>query len=372
MKKRPGPNKRKSSQWLVMLAFMLIGAVCGVLMMEYVTASPSMPFENTALSLILLFALLYLLIFVHIAVHELGHLVFGLLSGYSFSSYRIGSLMFLQENKKLRVRFLSISGTGGQCLMIPPEGDAKSCPVLLYNLGGSLFNLIFALLPTLLCLLDIASFAQTVILMNAFIGAALGLVNGIPLKLGPVDNDGANALSLGKNPDAKRAFVLQLRINAGIAGGVRLKDMPDEWFELCADNSKTNVLSGSMNVFACNRLMDKCDIPAAEKAIESTLYGGAAILGLHRNLLVCDLILCRLIQKKEYLPLLTKEQKKFMKAMKSFPSVIRTEYAIACAGEKDIKKAQKIRAIFEKRAKSYPYPCEIQGERELMDMLQQV
>ena len=52
--------------------------------------------------------------------------------------------------------------------------------------------------------------------------------------------------------------------------------------------------------------------------------------------------------------------------MKSFPSVLRTEYVCALLGERNEKKAEIIKAQFEKRAKTYPYPNEIQSERELM------
>ena len=44
---------------------------------------------------------LILSIFVSITVHEGGHLVFGLASGYKFSSFRIAGLMILKQDGKL-------------------------------------------------------------------------------------------------------------------------------------------------------------------------------------------------------------------------------------------------------------------------------
>ena len=64
--------------------------------------------------------------------------------------------------------------------------------------------------------------------------------------------------------------------------------------------------------------------------------------------------------------LLTKEQKKLMKAMKKYPSILRTEYTYALLGQADTSKAEKIKAVFETCAKTYPYPSEIGAERELM------
>ena len=40
---------------------------------------------------------IYLAMFIQMVVHEAGHLVFGLLTGYQFSSFRIGSFMFIKE-----------------------------------------------------------------------------------------------------------------------------------------------------------------------------------------------------------------------------------------------------------------------------------
>ena len=55
-----------------------------------------------------------------------------------------------------------------------------------------------------------------------------------------------------------------------------------------------------------------------------------------------------------------------MKAMKKYPSVLRTEYVYALLAEQNPKKAEKLMAQFRQCAKSYPYPSEIEGERQLM------
>ena len=64
--------------------------------------------------------------------------------------------------------------------------------------------------------------------------------------------------------------------------------------------------------------------------------------------------------------MLTKEQRKFMKAMKKYPSVLRTEYSLALLLEKNITKAERIKKEFEKVAKTYPYAHEINSERDLI------
>lgn len=59
--------------------------------------------------------------FICVIVHEAGHLVCGLLTGYGFVSFRIFSFTFIREAGRLRVKRFAIAGTGGQCLLSPPE-----------------------------------------------------------------------------------------------------------------------------------------------------------------------------------------------------------------------------------------------------------
>jgi hypothetical protein len=48
--------------------------------------------------------------------------------------------------------------------------------------------------------------------------------------------------------------------------------------------------------------------------------------------------------------------------------VLRTEYALALLFEKDTLKAEKSQKEFDKVAKTYPYPQEVESERELMQI----
>jgi hypothetical protein len=101
----------------------------------------------------------------------------------------------------------------------------------------------------------------------------------------------------------------------------------------------------------------------------------SGIVGLHRNLLICDRVFVELIgeNRREVIEnMLTKEQKKFMKDMKRFPSVLRTQYALALLFENDPVKAEVTRNEFEKAAKTYPYPHEIDSERDLIRIAETV
>jgi len=376
--KKEQKAKGKLQQWIVMGFFVLIGAVCGVLMVKFIELQGTQngSLQEYLITLGVLFLGMYLGIFLQLIIHEAGHLVFGLKSGYQFSSFRIGSFMWLKEKGKIVSKKLSLAGTGGQCLMVPPPMQDGKFPVILYNLGGCIMNLVASAVFLILYLLIPKSTVISLFcLMMVPIGVAIALMNGIPLRLGTVDNDGYNALSLGKTPEAMQAFWLQLKVNEQIAKGIRLKDMPDEWFQVPDDDAMHNSMVATQGVFAANRLMDQQRFAEADRLMAHLLALDSGMVGLHRNLMICDRMYCELIQdnRKEVLEgMLTKEQLKFMQAMKKFPSVIRTEYAYALLALENTVKANAARTLFETVAKTYPYPSDVQSERELMNIADSV
>lgn len=365
-------KKKPWQRYLTMVIFMAIGAVCGIFMIEYIDVmfEAERSAGEIAVSTALLFIGMYVAIFLQIILHEAGHLLFGRMTGYRFSSFRIGSLMWIKEDGRLCFRRLSIAGTGGQCLMVPPDMVDGKVPFVLYNLGGSFVNLFSAaLFIGLYFLCRRIPIVSVLLVMLAVIGVAFAFVNGIPMRLGVVDNDGYNALALGKNSEALRSFWIQMKINEQIVKGVRIKDMPDQWFYIPTAESMKNSMVAVIGVFTCNRLMDAMEFDRADEQMKELLQMETGIIGLHRSLMAVDRIYCELIKENrpEVLEeMLDRQQKKFMKSMKNFPSVLRTEYAYALLAEKDMAKAETIKCRFDKNARTYPHPNEIVGERELM------
>ncbi|MCR4722519.1 MAG: hypothetical protein K5629_01925 [Eubacteriales bacterium] len=208
-------------------------------------------------------------------------------------------------------------------------------------------------------------------MISAVIGLAFALMNGLPVKMGPVNNDGMNALDLSRSVEAVRAFWIQIRVNEQTSKGIRLKDMPDEWFEVPSDESMKNGINATLGVLACSRLMDQHRFEEADTLIERLLSGQNGIVGLYRNLMICDRMYVEMISenRKEILDgMRSDELLTIMKAMKTYPSVLRTEYLYALLVEKDPQKAEKAMVKFDQCAESYPYPVEIEGERELITL----
>ncbi len=368
------PKKRAKGQWLSILAYLLIGAACGLLIPQYVEHRYGGDVSLAALLgwFAVLLACVYAAMLIQIVIHEAGHLVFGLATGYRFSSFRILSLMWLKENGKIRLTRLSLAGTGGQCLMSPPELKDGKMPVMLYNFGGALMNVIASLIFLVLALLCPAwSLGQVVLLELAIIGFAYALMNGLPLGTGPVNNDGRNALDISRSPAAMRAFWIQMKVNELTARGVRVKDMPREWFTMPSDEEMRNGIIATIGALSCSRLMDEQRFEEAEQQMAHILSRENGVAGLHRALMTCDRMYVELVgqNRREVLDrMMSDDQQKIMKAMKRFPSVLRTEYALALLSDRNAEKAEAVRAQFDKTARTYPYPSEIAGERELMDI----
>ena len=372
-------KKKKKIVWqqYIGMAFMvLIGAMCGFIMVWYIDkSSADTPLYQEILSLVGLFLGMYVALFFHMIVHEAGHLVFGLITGYKFCSFRVASFMWLKENGKLKFKRLTLAGTGGQCLMTPPDMKDGKIPLVLYNLGGSFINIIIGALFLVgyLIFSDIP-FLSPILLIFAAVGFMTAMMNGIPMRMGTVDNDGYNAFALSKSKEAVEAFWVQLKVAEQSSKGVRLKDMPAEWFAVPSDEAMKNSMVATRCVFTCNRLMDEEKFEEADALMAHFLEIESGIVGLHHDLLMCDRIYVELIGQNRtevIASMMTKEQKKFMKAMKRFPSVLRTQYALAVLEEKNVSKAETIKGDFDKAAKSYPYPHEIESERELMRIVDQ-
>lgn len=81
-----------------------------------------------------------------VPVHEAGHLVGALLTGYRFVSFRIFNLTFIKTDGRINIKKFAVAGTGGQCLLMPPDLPLEKVPAGWYNAGGVLANILVLLL----------------------------------------------------------------------------------------------------------------------------------------------------------------------------------------------------------------------------------
>lgn len=111
--KKMEKGKQIRNKGIVMILSIVVGISCGMvagICMDTVTV------DHPLAPLLLVCEVclcLYAAFFLQIIIHEAGHLIFGLLSGYRFCSFRIGSLMWIKKEGKLQLKRYSIAGTAG-------------------------------------------------------------------------------------------------------------------------------------------------------------------------------------------------------------------------------------------------------------------
>lgn len=372
-RKKDKERKSDRSKWLGILLFVILGVICGFYSGVYIFSIGAEAAGGNPIPLFVwMIVCIYLAMLLEIIIHEGGHFIFGKISGYRFIFFRIGSLMLLKNKGKYQLKKFKIAGTGGQCLMIPPMSDSPDFPYLLYNFGGALANMIAAVISLLLNSQFTNPWVSLLLSLNFMIGIGFALINGIPMKLAGVSNDGYNVLNLGKDPMARKSFGVQLTLNGLLADGMRLRDMPEEWFEFSPETDLSNHLNCSTGVIRFSYLNDLHRFEEARELAEQLLTAPGC-LEIYKNELRCELLFYELIgacREEVIKELYTKQLHKYIKvSLSSSIAKRRLMYAYELLANRNEQEAAKQLKAFEATTKSYPYTGEIESERELIDLI---
>lgn len=257
----------------------------------------------------------------HIIIHEAGHLIFGLITGYSYVSFRIGSYTLVKHDKKLKIKRFNIPGTAGQCLMMPPKIIDGKFPFVIYNFGGAIMNIIVSITTIAIPVLvkGLPFYLNVFLFSSGVAGIFLGLTNAIPLKIGGIANDGYNVLSMYRDEEARMGFHLQLKVNGLLSQGTRLKDMPLDYFKLEDGADLSNPLNTSTGLIRYYWYLDNLDLEMARKCIESFIPYLETMIPLYKFEINCERIFMELIgdcNKSIIDNLYDKSLNKYMKAAK--------------------------------------------------------
>ena len=306
-------------------------------------------------------------------LHELGHLIAGKLSGYKFVSFSVGRFTIIRENGKLVRKRLGFPSLAGQCLMSPPDvaDEQFKFPFTLYNLGGGLANITFSLL-LLPIRLATSGIVSSVVLAIILMGILFALLSLIPLKLGGIPNDGFNVRLCKSSLENRRAFWIQLRYAALLAQGIRVRDMPREWFN--DERIPESEIIGVLAMMWCYYLIDTGELEQARDYVKTILESPGKTLELHLNGLRCELLFVELVhecQPEEIEKLYTKNLQTYTQTMAVLVSTQRLLYAYECLHTKDETKAIEALANFEKACLNTPYRGELASERELIELVKQ-
>ena len=282
-----------------------------------------------------------------IILHEGGHLIGGLLSGYRFVSFRILNWTIIKEEGKLRIKHFNIAGTGGQCLLTPPEKPIHNIPVAIYNLGGVMINLLTATLSLILLITteELPYPIELFLIFNCIIGFFLGILNGIPFSFGAISNDANNMRLLLKDEQSKQTMVHLLHINAFVQKGMRPKDIPDFYFTCNEPINYKNPLQINLYLMVIGKLMDEEQWEICYNKLEDLIKHKDEMLDLFIKETACELLFISLITgrqeraKELYTEELSRYIQQYAKIMSSKQRIL---CAIALYMEKDRVKAEKI------------------------------
>lgn len=330
-------------------------------------------FEQTLFKIVLDISIFIIVFMIQIIIHEGGHLIFGLISGYEFISFRIGSITIIKDEKKFKLKKFKIKGTGGQCLMMPITDNYEELPYVLYNLGGVLMNIIASVISGILLLTQSPNtYIEIILIAFVFTGLVCAIANGIPMKIGGVANDGYNILSISKDKFIKYCFYIQLKVNGLLSKGTRIKDMPIEWFYIKEGADLNNPLVTSLKIMEANYYHDKLYFTQAQKCYEDILENAPKIIKLYEYEINCELLFLEILNgnMKRVEELYTKNLRNYIKVTDCYISRKRLMYAYNLIVLKDEKKADMVLADFEKVKKTYPIKADIESEEEVINFIE--
>lgn len=318
------------------------------------------------------FIAMFVAIVLHIILHEGGHLLMGFATGYRFISFRIASIALIHKEGKIRIKRFKLAGTGGQCLMSPPDVTPEKVPFFWYNAGGVLMNLVFALLPLFLLLAcDMPMWLEMLCMMMTLVGLFLALANGIPMRPGGMQNDAMNILTLYRNPQKRKDFIRQLQIAAEVTAGKRLIEIPAEWFDADkVDDYKDLVrLASRMNYQA--RLIDEGRFVDAQLSVEDLVEHFSELPMLAQQELAGEYVFTELLTKgrKEVIEKYwTKQLEQYIKAGARYSSgKQRILFAYALYVEKNNDEAMRIYNDTLAQKGEYLIEGEVRGDLALME-----
>ena len=355
------------------LLMFLMGAAAGLVIIIFANGDSSSPVHFIEFIVSLVIAA-----YLQIILHEAGHLVGGLLSGYRFVSFRVGSITLVKDgNGKLRFKCFKIAGTGGQCLMAPPENvPLDQIPTKLYNAGGALVNLLCATVSLLLLLFcdGMPMWLRYFLAATMAIGFVFALLNGIPLKMGGVANDGYNMLYLNRDKQAVKGFAAQLIINEKQQNGMRLSQMPDEVFDLGGEINYSDPLQANVGLLLISRELDKGNIELAHEQFKELLNSHRKeLMPLFRLEAGCELMFTSLVTGDKVVAQKTIDDEMLMKYITKYARVMspkqRALMAKALLFDSNRAEAERLYNELGARRDSYLMQGEVESDIELMRQL---
>lgn len=353
--------------------YFFMGIIIGKFVSEFLLINEKLNVFIVIKVIAIILFILSLAFYVQIIIHELGHLIFGLLTGYKFVSFRIGKIMLIRKAEGFSIKRYYLPGTGGQCLLSPPKRNSdETYPYKLYHLGGVILNLITAIIFIIIYFTVPKNYFTFFLLLTANIGILFAYTNGLPMS-SIVANDAQNLKNISKDKDALDAMWKQLKINTLLTYNVGIEEMPDNLFNTKENSDKHNVIISTIDIFKSSKLLIQFKFSKAYDLINEILSNKYTILPIHKFLLQIDKLTIELMKYKENTDISITEDKEFKaykRAMRKHPAIIRFDYAIHQLKYSE-DSFEEYKAKMLKIGKNFPYGKDVEGEMKLIEKIRE-
>ena len=356
---------------LLYLSGLLIGFGYGVIMEKKLPDLGVFAFIVRYLEGIVFFAVAIVL---QIALHEIGHMLAGLLRGWKFISFMLFGVLLSRKDGRFHLSRFNIAGAGGQCLMLPPEdGDTRN-GILFYNAGGYLMNLLVALvsLGLIAAYWNGLNYEATSFLFGLTLsGLLFAAMNGIPSIAGGIPNDGSNIRSLKNDAYSREIFIISLRTIGLMQLGQGLLDIQPGYFTDHREVDYSNPIHGMALSYDLSLAVASHDFEKAHQIVNRIFQHETEIIPFYVNEIRMETIYLYLVDPQPDISpfnLLDSALKRHIDMQESFrPTAIRVKYAWYKLFRHDEEEAGRLYSLFEKVARGYHIPGELDTERELLD-----
>lgn len=313
--------------------------------------------------------------FFSVFFHEIGHLIFGIKAKLKFIAFNVLGYTFFIENNKLKIKKKAkIPGALGYCDMIAEENKKyNKNSIILYYMGGIIFNLIFAIISIILLFLTNNIYLKLIHILNIGNNIILVLNNCIPsiIKLGN-SNDALHVVYSLEDEEYINKISKVRRISNSLENGNKLKDI-DSKLLIMPQQFKTNadVLIATLYI---DCLIEKKQYQEAsnyaQKMLEKekSLLSKQNIITLKLQIINCVLSCSDDIEKiNEFWD---KDVKKYLDSMSKFiPIYIGFNYMYATLVEKNESNSKKYLNQFQKLNKQKYNKNQLQETEEFINYI---
>ena len=300
---------------------------------------------------------------IQILVHEGGHLLFGLIVGYHFLSFRLFDFAVVKQDG-LKIKKYHCPGSFGQCIITPPTKRCltKRKRFLLPVLGGVLINGILAVFvfPLVIYPGEISFLVRMAAFWICFYGIGFVILNGVPMKGKKISNDGMAAKELYKSLYARDCYDRQMMIARDLIQGLTYGELPKHLIEVKEGADMTNSIIAYHKILEYYYYLDQFNDGKAQDTLQSIIEHMEVLPKWIRNTVKEEqlyLAICKEDQKS--IRTIYKEIKPIIMNGKGDMNLIRVQLSYDIYKNRDKTKEYEVLVPFYLQGETYPYQGEV-------------